>query len=55
MVEYSWMQEKDEYCNISESIASKVGMRLHQKHNHPLNIIKKEIEGYFEDLHTKHG
>jgi hypothetical protein len=33
--------------NVSPTIASKVGMNLHLQPNHPLNIIKKQIESYF--------
>ncbi|KAF0727933.1 hypothetical protein AaE_009489 [Aphanomyces astaci] len=43
----------DAYNNVSESIASKVGLNLHRQPNHPLNIIKTKIASYFDDLHAK--
>ncbi|RHY34542.1 hypothetical protein DYB32_000872 [Aphanomyces invadans] len=42
----------DPYNNVSEAIASKVGMNLHRQPNHPLNIIKTKIATYFDDLHA---
>lgn len=45
------MKNRDPYCNVSESIAAKIGVNLHQQQHHPLNIIKTKIEGYFHDLH----
>lgn len=45
------MKNRDPYCNVSESIAAKIGVNLHQQKHHPLNIIKTKIEGYFDDLH----
>ncbi|GLE05477.1 hypothetical protein PINS_up014500 [Pythium insidiosum] len=53
--ELEWMKNKDPYCNVTESIASKIGVNLHQRKNHPLNIIKTKIEGYFNKLHSDHG
>lgn len=49
------MQNKHPYCNVGESIASKIGVNIHQKKNHPLNIIKTKIEGYFEARQATHG
>ncbi|GAB9474957.1 Phenylalanine-trna ligase [Globisporangium polare] len=49
--ELEWMKNRDPYCNVSESIAAKIGVNLHQQKHHPLNIIKTKIEGYFDDLH----
>ncbi|OQR83060.1 hypothetical protein ACHHYP_15174 [Achlya hypogyna] len=43
----------DDYNNVSESIAAKVGVNLHRQPNHPLNIIKTKIATYFDDLHAK--
>lgn len=45
------MKNRDPYCNVSESIAAKIGVNLHQQKHHPLNIIKTKIEGYFDNLH----
>eukprot|EP00472_Partenskyella_glossopodia_P008341 CAMPEP_0197539972 /NCGR_PEP_ID=MMETSP1318-20131121/64359_1 /TAXON_ID=552666 /ORGANISM="Partenskyella glossopodia, Strain RCC365" /LENGTH=465 /DNA_ID=CAMNT_0043098835 /DNA_START=60 /DNA_END=1457 /DNA_ORIENTATION=+ len=36
--------------NISPSIAEKVGAQLHLQQDHPLNIIKKKIEAYFDSM-----
>uniref|UniRef100_K3WZS2 phenylalanine--tRNA ligase n=1 Tax=Globisporangium ultimum (strain ATCC 200006 / CBS 805.95 / DAOM BR144) TaxID=431595 RepID=K3WZS2_GLOUD len=53
--ELEWMKNRDPYCNVSESIAAKIGENLHRQKHHPLNIIKTKIEGYFDDLHATHG
>lgn len=53
--ELEWMKNRDPYCNVGESIASKIGVNLHRQPNHPLHIIKTKIEGYFDDLHQNHG
>lgn len=48
---FSFLKDKDPIeCNISESIASKIGINLHQKPDHPICIIKKKIESYFNSL-----
>lgn len=49
------MKNRDPYCNVGESIAAKIGVNLHRQPNHPLHIIKTKIEGYFDELHQKHG
>ncbi|KAJ3111021.1 hypothetical protein HDU96_006047 [Phlyctochytrium bullatum] len=38
----------DECTNVTESILNKVTKRLHLSKNHPLNILKNEIETYFK-------
>ncbi|RLN95203.1 hypothetical protein BBJ28_00005097 [Nothophytophthora sp. Chile5] len=52
--ELEWMKNRDPYCNVGESIASKIGVNLHQQKNHPLHIIKTKIESYFDGLHANH-
>jgi hypothetical protein len=54
-LELEWMKNKHPFCNVSESIALKIGTNLHQRKNHPLNIIKTKIERYFDSLHETHG
>lgn len=54
-IELEWMKNKDPYCNVGDAIAAKIGVNLHRQKNHPLNIIKTKIEGYFDDLHENHG
>lgn len=49
------MRERDPHCNVTESIASKIGVNLHQQQHHPLHIIKTTIERYFDGLHREHG
>eukprot|EP00968_Pinguiococcus_pyrenoidosus_P002947 scaffold172_cov254-Pinguiococcus_pyrenoidosus.AAC.21 len=41
--------------NISPAIVERVGRSLHRTPNHPLNIIKKRIEGYFVERAKKDG
>lgn len=53
--DHPWLREMDDSCNISPSIASKVGANLHLQKHHPLNIIKSKIEQYFHELHTTKG
>ena len=38
---------KTSYCNIPKSIEEKLGKNLHNKPNHPLEIIKRHIYSYF--------
>jgi len=44
------MQNKNDFCNIPQSIENKVGINLHNKINHPINIIKDLIYQYFDTL-----
>ncbi|RMX63788.1 hypothetical protein DD238_005126 [Peronospora effusa] len=53
--ELEWIKNRDPYCNVGESIAAKIGVNLHRQPNHPLYIIKKKIENYFEGLHRSKG
>ncbi|KAI9895214.1 hypothetical protein PsorP6_018902 [Peronosclerospora sorghi] len=53
--ELEWMKNRDAYCNVSESIAAKIGVNLHRQTNHPLHIIKTKIECYFDKLHRTEG
>ncbi|KAL4114022.1 hypothetical protein PRIC2_014940 [Phytophthora ramorum] len=53
--ELEWMKNRDPFCNVGESITSKIGVNLHRQPNHPLHIIKTKIESYFDDLHLNHG
>ena len=55
MAELEWMKNRDPYCNVSESIAAKIGSNLHLKQHHPLHIIKTKIESYFDELHRDEG
>lgn len=42
--------------NVVPGIEQKIGKNLHLVKNHPLNIIKSEIEGYFQqDWAKKNG
>ncbi|CEG46474.1 phenylalanine-trna ligase [Plasmopara halstedii] len=50
-----WMKNRDPFCNVSASIAAKIGVNLHRQPNHPLHIIKTKIEKYFETLHQCYG
>ncbi|TDH73103.1 hypothetical protein CCR75_007065 [Bremia lactucae] len=50
-----WMKYRDPFCNISQSIADKIGVNLHRQQNHPLHIIKTKIERYFDDQNRLHG
>ena len=49
------MKKRDPYCNVSESIAAKIGLNLHRQQHHPLYIIKTKIESYFDELHRSEG
>jgi phenylalanyl-tRNA synthetase alpha chain len=40
----------DPTCNVSPSIASKLGVQLHRQPNHPLHIITQTIHEYFRGL-----
>lgn len=42
-----------EFTNITSSINSKLGKRLHNLRTHPLGIIKKRIYEYFDSLDVK--
>lgn len=44
------MEFKTNYCNIPPSIEQKIGMNLHNKKNHPLEIIKNIIYQYFDKI-----
>lgn len=44
------MDQKTEYCNIPSSIESKLNKNLHNQKNHPIEIIKNVIYGYFDNL-----
>eukprot|EP00276_Gloeochaete_wittrockiana_P017091 CAMPEP_0184338300 /NCGR_PEP_ID=MMETSP1089-20130417/6824_1 /TAXON_ID=38269 ORGANISM="Gloeochaete wittrockiana, Strain SAG46.84" /NCGR_SAMPLE_ID=MMETSP1089 /ASSEMBLY_ACC=CAM_ASM_000445 /LENGTH=468 /DNA_ID=CAMNT_0026664717 /DNA_START=40 /DNA_END=1446 /DNA_ORIENTATION=- len=37
--------------NVSEGVAKKIGINLHQRPSHPLGIIKRKIEGHFEEAY----
>lgn len=39
--------------NITQGIASKIGKNLHNKKNHPLEIIKRKIYDYFGESFIK--
>eukprot|EP00667_Euglena_gracilis_P008360 EG_transcript_8464 len=39
--------ETDEFCNTTTRILEKVGTNLHLVPNHPLNILKRRVEGCF--------
>jgi len=41
--------------NVTPYIAALVGRNLHQKENHPLYIIRKRIEAYFEGLEEEYA
>lgn len=41
--------------NIPTSIEEKVGYNLHQRTNHPLNIIKKKVEDYCNEYAKKNN
>ncbi|KAI8847644.1 phenylalanyl-tRNA synthetase [Chytridium lagenaria] len=40
--------KRDEVTNITDSLLSKIPRRLHLLENHPLNILKRRIESYFQ-------
>ena len=42
----------DPYCNVSEHIASRVGVNLHQRQHHPLCTIKGMIHDYWNNHNT---
>lgn len=44
--------DRDNYSNIPESIESRLGTDLHLKSAHPLNTIKRLIEGYFANKYN---
>lgn len=44
------MDKENDYCNISQFIRDKIGKNLHNKLNHPIEIIKKHIYNYFDSL-----
>lgn len=39
----------DQTTNVTPKILEKVGKNLHCKHNHPLNLITRRIENYFNN------
>jgi phenylalanyl-tRNA synthetase alpha chain len=39
-------------CNITSAIADRIGVNLHQRDNHPLNIIHRQICDYWGDSFT---
>lgn len=41
------------FHNIPNLIEDKIGLNLHKKQNHPLNIIKNKIENYCNEYATK--
>ena len=45
MAEYA----KDPHNNLSPNIVDRLGVNLHLKKHHPLNIIKKRLERYFQE------
>jgi phenylalanyl-tRNA synthetase alpha chain len=47
------MESRTEYSNIPPSIDGKLGRALHNVENHPINICKNIIYGYFESLSSK--
>ncbi|KAF0852395.1 mitochondrial phenylalanyl-tRNA synthetase (PheRS) [Andalucia godoyi] len=42
----------DHACNISESVASRVGRNLHLLSNHPLSILRSKVEACFPDFNV---
>ena len=44
------MEKKSEYSNIPPSIEAKIGRRLHNKKNHPIEIMKRKLFDYFKTL-----
>jgi phenylalanyl-tRNA synthetase alpha chain len=44
------MDQRNSYSNIPPSITTKVGRQLHNRTNHPIEIIKKLIYQYFDGL-----
>lgn len=44
------MDQKTDYSNIPPSIEGKLGKNLHNRQNHPIEIIKKRIYAYFDGL-----
>lgn len=55
MAEREWLTTRDPHCNVSESIAAKIGVNLHLQPHHPLHIIKTKIESYFSEQHQHEG
>ena len=45
----------DPYCNVSEHIASRVGVNLHQRSHHPLCTIKGMIHSYWNSRSATSG
>lgn len=46
----------DEMTNISETITNKLNKQLHNKNNHPLQIVKSRIVNYFHgNFRNRHG
>lgn len=41
------MLRKSDYCNIPNFIEDKLGRKLHNQKNHPIEIIKNHIYQYF--------
>ncbi len=48
------LNNKHPYNNVPSSIISKVGINLHRKQHHPLNIIKNKIEHYCNNSEEYH-
>ncbi len=44
------MDQKTDFCNVPKSIEDKIGRNLHKQKNHPIEIIKRQILGYFTGL-----
>jgi phenylalanyl-tRNA synthetase alpha chain len=42
----------NEKSNVPQSIKAKIGMNLHNKQNHPIQIVKENIYKYFRQLKT---
>lgn len=41
------MYEVDSCTNVTPRVTSKIGLRLHNRLNHPINLIRQRIQNYF--------
>ncbi|KAJ3215229.1 hypothetical protein HDU67_000716 [Dinochytrium kinnereticum] len=45
---------RDEITNVTDSLLTRIPRRLHLQENHPLNILKRRIESYFQGMPTEY-
>lgn len=46
------MYEVDSCTNVTPRVTSKIGMHLHNRRNHPINLVRQRIQNYFYANYT---